>query len=514
MTAGPTLRPALAAILLVLLAAFLSGAALAADRPVWMAVGPNALVEAVEPLAAHRRAEGFEVVTASGPVEKAIESCARRPDFVLLLGDDEPGRADEPWHLAAGRRRLYRWREVQRREFASDAIYGDFDADLVPDVPVGRIPARNAEEAALVAGKIVAFERRKPGPQDLRLNVWTGSPNYGPLVDSMATGMMLAVMDTAAPKWVEPWFISGDPRHPLCGWPPDQPGLFTQRMREGGLLNVMVGHSSAERFFSVKHGDEPIWYTAADARAALAEGPPAAPLLIYSCDAGRFDGQSPCLAESFLFFPAGPVAVVGATTESHPLTNYFSGQGMLEAVGAAIETQPGAEPDAGPPRLGSLWLAAQRRARTARNVLVEGLLRDVEGKLEPTIDVEKLRRDQVLMYALLGDPATRLRLPRKLTASIERAQDGWRWRAVRPEGANTLSLDFRPAKVEIPPRGDGADPQAARAAFLAANAQYAYEPLPAPTGDTPWTGTLARPGRLRLVATGPDALYVTVLHAE
>jgi len=49
---------------------------------------------------------------------------------------------------------------------------------------------------------------------------------------------------------------------------------------------------------------------------------------------------------------------------------------------------------------------------------------------------------------------------------------------------------------------------------LAANAQYAYQPLPAPAGDAPWTGTLARLGRLRLVATCPGALYVAVLHAE
>ena len=39
------------------------------------------------------------------------------------------------------------------------------------------------------------------------------------------------------------------------------------------------------------------------------------------------------------------------------------------------------------------------------------VLKDVEGKLGAEIDVAKLRRAQLLMYVLLGDPATRLALP-------------------------------------------------------------------------------------------------------
>ena len=62
-------------------------------------VGPKPLLEAVGRLAAHRRAEGFEVVMADPPVEKAVGATPRQPEFVLLLGDDEPGGENQPWYL-------------------------------------------------------------------------------------------------------------------------------------------------------------------------------------------------------------------------------------------------------------------------------------------------------------------------------------------------------------------------------------------------------------------------------
>ena len=53
------------------------------------------------------------------------------------------------------------------------------------------------------------------------------------------------------------------------------------------------------------------------------------------------------------------------------------------------------------------------------------------------------RRDQVLMYELLGDPATRLRLPEKLQASVEKIDGKWHWRAVKPPRAAQLEVGFR-----------------------------------------------------------------------
>jgi len=477
--------------------------AAAEEKPLWLAIGPKALVGPLGPLVKKRQAEGLETVVSSESIEKALAATTRRPTFLLLVGDDLPGKESEVWHLAAKRSELYRWRDVQRKKFASDAAWGDIDGDLIPDMAVGRIPARAPRQVELVVRKILAFERQQPTEADLALPIWGGSAEYGPAIDAMATNFLLGMVHTNAPKWMSLWIISGNPRHPLCGWPPDQPALFTGQIRRGGICGVMMGHANADQFYSMSHRGNPIWYTAEAAETDLAEGPPAPPLLIFSCESGDFTRPKPCMAEAFLFFPGGPVATVAATTESHPLTNYFSGLCLLRAT-------------AGPEdRLGTLWLNSQRQAMKTKSFLVERVLRDVEGKLEEKIDVEKLRRDQILMYALLGDPATRLRIPQPLAAEVHRTEDGWQWKADRPDGATSLRVSFRSTKPSSTPwQKPPTDAEAARAAFKAANAPLAFRAVASKTESAPWQGTVDTPGLLRLVATGPGKIYVAVLQLE
>jgi hypothetical protein len=209
------------------------------------------------------------------------------------------------------------------------------------------------------------------------------------------------------------------------------------------------------------------------------------------------------MAKSFFFFPGEPVATIAATTESHPLMNYFSGQCLLQAIGGSEK------------RLGSLWLKAQLQAMKAQDPMVEMVLSDVEGKLEDRINVERLRRDQCLMYALLGDPATRLRLPDPLKASVRRTASGWHWEAERPDERAHLEIGYRP--VGRPPaRGKTApaNREDALNAYFAADAAINFTPLPDPPEGRRWEGTMDRPGFLRLVATSDRKLYAVVLKLQ
>ncbi len=471
-----------------------------APKPLWLVVGREGLVKPIEPLAEYRRKEGFQAVVSTLAVEKALAASPRRPDFLLLVGDDEPGQEKAPWYLPARRMKLYRWRRAQREQFASDAAWGDLDGDLIPEVAVGRIPARTAAEVELAVNKILAFERRPASLADLKLPVWAGSPRYGPAIDATATGLLLMMVRISGPSWVHPWIVTGNPNHPLCGWPPDQPELFSREVKQGGLCAVLMGHASAESFFSMSHQGRPVYYRASDARREFAQGPPTAPMVFFTCESGNFARAGPCLAESFLFFPGGPVATIAATTESHPLTNYFSGTCLLSQLGGRQD------------RLGSIWLAAQRRAMEQRNFLVEMVLRDVEGKLQQQIDVAKLRRDQMLMYALLGDPATRLKIPKPLEASLRRVENGWRWTAERPKGAKGLAVGHRPSDASGGQWSEApTDRQKALAAFQSANAELGFVSLPSPPETGPWEGTVDRPGWLRLVAVAEGELHVAVL---
>jgi len=465
------------------------------EKPIWLVVTRPIFLEAIKPLEDKRIKDGFKAIVSTLPVAEAIATLKRRPAFLLLVGDEQPGEEKQPWYVPSPRRELYRWRATQEKEFAADALLGDLDGDLVPDVPVGRIPIRTTEQLELVVNKILAFEDKQPTLDDLRLPIWAGSSGYDPLLDSMATELLLNTVRMNTPIWLRPWIISADPTHPLCGWPPDQGAMFTEQLKRGGMMAVLMGHASATSFHSMTFNSSNISYSAEDARAALAGDKPAPAMVIIACGTGHFIGHDNCLAESLLLMPGGPVAIIAATTESHPLTNYFSGLCLL---------QQGGEKDK---RLGSIWLAAQQKAMKTRDIAIEQMLCDVEGKLEENINIAKLRRDQILMYALLGDPATRLHLPEQLDGKIKYSADGWHWDVQKPEGATKLYVSFRPEGQSLPTVVARLEKTSALKLFHQANDTFAFRPLGEFAIDKAWKGAINEEGTLRLVAMGPERIY-------
>jgi hypothetical protein len=492
----------------------------ATEKPLWLAVARAELAPALEPLAEKRRQDGFEAVVSTKPIAESLAALRRRPAFLLLVGDDEPGQEQAAWYLAAQRKKLYRWRAEQALEYASDMAWGD-PGNGSPDLPVGRIPARNREQAALVVKKIIAFESQPPAAADLQLPVWFGSPEYTETINALASGLGVQMLQNHGPAWLRPWIVSGNPRDPFCGWPPEQASLFSRQLRGGGIAGVLMGHASEDAFFSMRFQGRPIWYDAGGsaeefgatgtsrAPGTPVPGRPVPPLIFFTCSTGNFVRAAPCQAKALLFCPGGPVAVIGATTESHPLTNYFSGLCLLQALGGKEN------------RLGRIWLESQKAAQRRHDFVIEAMLRDAEGKLDKQIDEAKLRHDQLFMYAILGDPATRLRLPRSLQATMQQTATGWRWQATRPPEATRLEVGLRKApaySMSATPVRTQAAP--ARKAFDAANAAFDFTTVATLGQDVPWEGTIGRdpeyrvPRHLRLVASGGGRLYVAVLKLE
>lgn len=485
-------------LFLILAAALLLAAPAGAGepaKPIWLLVTRPMFADSLRPLVQHRQQDGFEAVVSRQPVAEAIKSQPRRPAFVLLVGDDEEGRQAEPWYLPARRANAYCWHGTQPDQFPTDAAYGDIDGDGVPDIPVGRIPARTAEQASTAAAKTIAYERREARLSDLRFPLWAGSPAYTPLVDSAATMVLVRMIPELAPPWVQPWIVTGSPTHPLCGYPADQPRLFTEQLGAGGAMAALIGHGASDSFFSMSCPLGVVEYTARQASCLLA-GDAAPPLLIVACYCGAFAGRQDCLAESLLWLPGGPVAVVAASSESHPLPNYYTGVSLVKELSQ------------GHRRLGELWLASQRNAIGMRNIMLEKLLRDAESELEGPVDVAKLQRDQLLLYGIFGDPAIVLRLPEKLSAKAEFRDGVWQWNAAKPPGAAELHVEIRPDGLAMPPIGEQLVPDKARQRLKDANAVYEFQPVVTVPADKEWAGQFRRPGLLRLTALAGRRLYV------
>jgi hypothetical protein len=248
---------------------------------------------------------------------------------------------------------------------------------------------------------------------------------------------------------------------------------------------------------------EDVEFTSRMAAKSLAKGSPLSPMLILACWCGDFAcGEKQCLAKTLLFAPGGPVAVIAATSESHPLPNFFTGQCVLTALGADHAC------------LGDMWLSAQKSAFKARNMIVEAILKDAEGGLEKDIDTAKLRRDQLFIYAMLGDPATHLRLPRKLHGTLTRQGGAWQWEVQKPKGATKLLVGLCQAGQTFGPAPKEPQREQALKALADANGIFKFAPLPSPGPQDPWKGSIDKPGRLRLVAIAPDAIYAVTLTLE
>ncbi|MBN1846026.1 MAG: hypothetical protein JW810_10105 [Sedimentisphaerales bacterium] len=472
----------------------------AAEKPLWLVLTRPMFVEAIRPLANHRTRQGFQTEIRVDDVKTALAGRSTKPAYILLAGDFQPGQETADWSVAGRVCRLYRWRASQREYYVSDMLWGDLDADGTPDVPVGRLPVRTAAELKLLVDRTIAYENQPMRRSDLGLAIWTGAPDFSPILDAMVTQMGWQVGQANAPKWMDLWVILANAAHPLCGLPTEQPERFSRQMQAGGVLSAMVGHGSESHFFSMRdREDDYVVYQADHGREFLSPDQTASPLVIISCYCGDFGGKEPCLAESLLLTKGGPPAVIGATTESQPLSNYYSSVSLLKAL------------DGDTRRLGDLWLAAQQRMLRMRDFILEPLLQNIEGSLDEEISIDRLKRDQMRMYAVLADPALRLRLPERLDVEFHPDGQGGRWQAAKPPGADQLVLEYRAAKLDLALGDPNGLPPDTRQRFDRANERLRYQMRRQFPADQPWQGILTEPGRWRLVAECPDRVYVAVL---
>ena len=479
----------------------------AAERGTWLCVGPRDLVDAAAPLCEFRAAQGWRVERSQAATADAIAALDPKPAAVLILGDDSTAAGNAPWLTPAERRPYHGWLAKHPAEFVSDAAFGDLDRDGVPEVPVGRIPARKPAEVAAVVNKILAWEKRVPSPADLTIPVWAGDPGFGKIGEGMKQVSLPFFMNrlrSEAPPWAGFWVLQSEPRSPFCGWPEDSAATFNQRISQGSLFSAMIGHGRTDSWWIMTLPTGSLRYGAEDARALVAPQP-AAPHIVFACRCGAFaDPKMRCLGEEMLFASGGPVACIAASVDSHPLTNYYGSTSLLRDLnGEPTDT------------LGGLWVDSIGRAHKRREFLKEILV----GVLEPMVigkrnPVKDLKADHLLIYNLLGDPATRLFMPRPLEAKVERREGKWVWSVDKPVGLASGQRLLIQHRAPIPgvhlgkPAGDA---QAANEALEKANATLGFRTVRELDGTEPWSGEVVEPGTLRLCLAGGSVLQV---HAQ
>ena len=305
---------------------------------------------------------------------------------ILLVGDGAP-TLDAP----------FGWRDVvpaprlspqvvqlfgSEDHLATDSFYSDLDDDGVPDVPLGRFPVETPAELTALVEKIARYETASPvgdwtrkinvvaGPNGLDLGVVGSSPGdanassaafsgLSSLVDSVVDNMSRQLFSEFLPQEYAVSLTRCSLKSEFCPYPPQFGETFLARANEGALFLVYLGHGRVfglDRLTTEAGGDYGVFEID---DAPRLRSPNAAPIaLFFSCYAGAYDANEPCLAEAVALSPNGPVAAIAASRRAAPYGMCVLGSSLLEAAFNNAD-------DDAPSTLGELFLRAQRQTLAA-----------------------------------------------------------------------------------------------------------------------------------------------------
>ena len=379
--------------------------------PVVLLVSPPAFEQAARVWTEYRRSQGYNVMTLSlassrsdGAVDYGVQlqpiatpdevrakirkvAQTRPIEAILLLGDGAPTK-NAP----------YGWRDVvpaprvparvlpifgSEQLVASDAFYADFDGDGMPDAPIGRIPAETPQELTKTIEKIIRYESASPignwtrrvnivaGPNGLDMRAIGSSPGdafsegvafsgVNALVDAVVESMARKLFTDYLPQEYSTSFTQFSFNSVFCPYPPDFDEVFLERVNEGSLFFVYLGHGQVfglDRAFS-GDGREYEIFDLPDCQ-HLNSPHTASIACFFACYTGAYDVAWRSLAEEVALHPTGPVAVIAASRRTAPYGMCVFGSALLEAAFGEEETESSS--DLSRPRtLGEIYLCAQR----------------------------------------------------------------------------------------------------------------------------------------------------------
>jgi hypothetical protein len=144
----------------------------------YVVLGPRSLIAEAEPLLEQRRAQGLHPIAVAvedvydqfgfgearpgavrGFLEHAFHRWRRAPRYVLLLGDASYDFKDNLRTGAANHVPPYMIRDAYLRTVSDPAYAAVNGEDALPDLAIGRLPARSAEEARALIAKVLEWER-------------------------------------------------------------------------------------------------------------------------------------------------------------------------------------------------------------------------------------------------------------------------------------------------------------------------------------------------------------------
>lgn len=408
--------------------------------PVCLVVCPDAFRQALAPWSARRTEQGYRIITvpSAGSAEKlqrAIGSAAAQHHarFLLLVGDAS-GLAERtarphtiPTHFIPAKVNV---RFGSESEIATDAPYADLDDDDLPDLALGRLPVRSADELNVIVEKILRYEKTMAvGDWRRRIHFVACLANFGPLIDSAIEQSARSILTEGIPPSFVTTMTYGNWTSPYCPPPDAFQETAIGRLNEGGLFWIYIGHGHRRRVDDLRLPGQPARPILEASDVDRVAGAASLPIAIFlSCYSGAFDGSVDSLGELLLKRPGGPVAVLAGTRVTMPYALTVLGTEMMRLYFAGeIST------------LGELMRAAKRESvARPRGDLTSRRLDTLARWMNPdSPDLEAERREHVALFHLLGDPT--LALPRSERVLLEAAASAQAGAAIQIRGRSPFA---------------------------------------------------------------------------
>ncbi len=287
-------------------------------------------------------------------------------------------------------------------EMATDNPYADLDGDGVPDLAIGRLTAHSAEELRTMLKKILAYEDSHDfGPWRTRINFVAGEGGYGAITDSTIETFARKVITWGVPAAYQLSMTNAVWASPYCPSPPKLHDCCLQRMNEGCLFWVFMGHGSPRtlQWANFPDGSTPILRCEDCANLHCGATSPIA--MFFCCYTGAFAQREDCLAEELLRTPGGPVAVFSGSNVTMP---YGMGSMGWEAIHEYFVNRR--------VTLGELLLAAKRDTMDGYNLPIWSLTSALTAAIAPDgVRPKEERLEHLQLFNLFGDPTMQLHYP-------------------------------------------------------------------------------------------------------
>lgn len=333
-------------------------------RPVcYQVVAPVRFESTLRPLLQWRTQGGYEVgfLASDGLEPDSIRNWLKHksPDFVLLVGDLGDLGSFSARHNLAGLNGHY-----------ADLYYGEYTNDYLPEAVVGRLPARDTAELALMVSKILGYELNPDSSTVARSLLVAGEEGTDPAPlttngqVNYVSGRLATLADT------------------LCFRNPQsrqlKDSILTSLHRGFGLVN----YTSHCDVYGWKRPD----LTVADL-ASVSSNPGI--WINNCCESNRFAGD--CFGENLLRLPqGGAAAVIGAGNETLWVEDFYWSVGAKRPVNLY--------PAEDSSQMGAFDLLASHQIRTVGDLLLAGNMAvSASGSNNDAFYWE--------VYCLLGDPA-------------------------------------------------------------------------------------------------------------